>query len=98
MVTKRSRTSFDHRADWLGQKRFFLAELFLENAGPKLIVCDDLYRAQQLADDLENLLDPADVLLFPVEEMLASEMATSSPEFKAQRVLALEALAKQEKS
>ena len=78
-------------------KTLFLAELFLENAGPKLIVCDDLYRAQQLADDLENLLDPADVLLFPVEEMLASEMATSSPEFKAQRVLALEALAKQEK-
>ena len=90
MVTKRSRTSFDHRADWLGQDAF-LAELFLENAGPKLIICDDLYRAQQLADDLENLLDPADVLLFPVEEMLASEMATSSPEFKAQRVLALEA-------
>lgn len=81
-----------------GSAKTLLAELFLENAGPKLIVCDDLYRAQQLADDLENLLDPADVLLFPVEEMLASEMATSSPEFKAQRVLALEALAKQEKS
>ena len=55
--------------------------------------------SQQLADDLENLLDPADVLfVFQSKKMLASEMATSSPEFKAQRVLALGALAKQGKS
>src|SRR5699024_7901735 len=36
------------------------------------------------------------VYLFPVDEMIAEEIATSSPDFKSQRVLALNALVSQE--
>lgn len=77
-------------------KTLFLAENFTAKKVSQIVVCDDLYHAQQLVDDLENVLPPAKVHLFPVEEMMASEMATSSPEFKAQRVLALDALTSEE--
>ncbi|GBG94318.1 transcription-repair coupling factor [Ligilactobacillus salitolerans] len=73
-------------------KTVMLAELFLQKQTTQLIITDDLFHAQQLSDDLTNLLDENSVFLFPVDEMMAEELATSSPDFKRQRVLALEAL------
>ncbi len=54
---------------------------------------DSLFHADQLVNDLSNLLDDDQLFEFPVEEMGAAELATSSPEYKAQRVLALDKLA-----
>lgn len=78
-------------------KTLFLAEEFKNSEGPLLVVCDDLYHAQQLANDLENVLSAKEVKLFQVEETLVAELATSSPEFRATRIEALQALATGEK-
>ena len=76
-------------------KTVMLAELFLEKKQTQIVVTDDLYHAQRLVDDLTNLVDENSVYLFPVDEMIAEEIATSSPDFKSQRVLALNALVSQ---
>ncbi len=73
-------------------KTVMLAELFLEKRKTQVVVTDDLYHAQQVADDLGSLLGDDSVFLFPVDEMMAEEISTSSPDFKSQRVLALNAL------
>lgn len=74
-------------------KTLFLQTLFQELKRPLLIVTSNLYRMQELEDDLKNQVEPGTLYTFPVEEVLAAEMATSSPEFKSQRVQALNALA-----
>ena len=60
---------------------------------PTVVVVDSLFHADQLVNDLSNLIDDDQLFEFPVEEMGAAELATSSPEYKAQRVLALDKLA-----
>ncbi|MFK5705852.1 transcription-repair coupling factor [Ligilactobacillus sp. LYQ139] len=73
-------------------KTLLLAAAFRQSQRPMVVVCDQLFRAQQLVDDLQNVVAPDSVFLFPFEEVLAAEMATSSPEFRAQRIQALNAL------
>ena len=51
---------------------------------PQLVITDSLYHAQELATDLENLLPEEQVFQFPVEEVLAAEVATSSPNYRLQ--------------
>ena len=69
-----------------------LAALHEKLNHPQLIVVDSLYHMQELAADLENLLPETEIYQFPVEEVLAAEVATSSPNYRLQRVLALNAL------
>lgn len=73
-------------------KTVLLAGLFKQRKEPLLIITNDLYHMQQLADDLENLISPQEICQFPVEEILAAEISTSSPDFKEQRICALNAL------
>ena len=75
-----------------GVKPLILQKL-IENQRDILVVTADLYRAQRLVDELERL--DLNVYLFGVEEMLAAELATSSPEFKSQRLQAMHALLNQ---
>ncbi len=70
----------------------YLSALFHQLTHSLLIVTDNLFHASQMVDDLTGLLDDDQVFLFPAEEMMASELATSSPEYRAQRVQALNAL------
>lgn len=63
---------------------------------PILAVTDSLAHMEELAADLENLLPATAVYQFPVEEVLAAEVATSSPNYRLQRVLALNALVHQQ--
>lgn len=63
---------------------------------PLLAVTDSLAHMEELASDLENLLPDTAVYQFPVEEVLAAEVATSSPNYRLQRVLALNALVNQQ--
>ena len=60
---------------------------------PIIVVVDTLFHADQLVNDLANIIDDDQLFEFPVEEMGAAELATSSPEYKSQRVLALNKLA-----
>ncbi|WP_281355378.1 transcription-repair coupling factor [Lentilactobacillus kribbianus] len=69
-----------------------LATIVKNQHQPIIVICDTLYHADQLVSDLVNVLPPDMVYEFPVEEMIAAELATSSPAFRSQRVLALNQL------
>src|SRR5690625_2776350 len=56
---------------------------------PVLLVTNQLIQAQQLYDDLSEFLGEKDLHLYPVNEMIASDIAISSPELKSQRIEAL---------
>ena len=73
-------------------KTVFLSTLLKQSQRPILVVTDSLEHMQDLVDDLENELSADQVFQFPVEESIAMEMATSSPDFRLERVQALNAL------
>ncbi|TFJ92996.1 transcription-repair coupling factor [Lentibacillus salicampi] len=56
---------------------------------PVLLVTHQLVQAQQLYDDLTAFIGDEHVHLYPVNELIASEIAVASPELKAQRIEAL---------
>lgn len=56
---------------------------------PVLLITNQLIQAQQLYDDLSEFIGEKDLHLYPVNEMIASEIAISSPELKSQRIEAL---------
>lgn len=58
---------------------------------PVLLVTHQLLQAEQLFDDLVELAGEDKVHLYPVNELIASEIATASPELKSQRIEALTA-------
>lgn len=73
-------------------KTLILKSIFQQLKKTMLVVTDTLSHAQSLVTDLNNILDEEQVQLFPVEELIATEIATSSPDFQSQRVRALTAL------
>lgn len=73
-------------------KTVFLSALLETVKHPILVVTDSLDHMQEIADDLSNSLPDDQVYQFPVEESIAMEMATSSPDFRLERVQALNAL------
>lgn len=73
-------------------RTLLLASLVRTRQEPLLVVTDSLSQMEELAGDLENLLTADEVYQFPVEEVLAAEVATSSPNYRLQRVQALNAL------
>jgi len=56
---------------------------------PMLVVTHNMFAAQKIAEDLQELLPAGDVLLYPANELVAAEAAVSSPETLAQRIDAL---------
>src|SRR3712207_726911 len=73
-------------------KTALLATLAQQTQTPQLIVVDTLYHLQALVGDVENLIDPDRILAFPTEEVLATEMSTSSRNFRLQRLEAMHGL------
>ncbi|WGI63422.1 SufD family Fe-S cluster assembly protein [Escherichia coli] len=57
------------------------------------IVTHNLYQAQKVTDDLASVMPDRSVLLYPVNELIASEIAVASPELRAQRLDVLNRLA-----
>ncbi|WP_283679344.1 transcription-repair coupling factor [Lentilactobacillus sp. Marseille-Q4993] len=73
-----------------GSARAVFANNILQTIqSPVIVVLETLAAADQFVSDLSSLTDENKVFEFPVEEIGASELATSSPEYKAARVLAL---------
>ncbi|MBN8237489.1 transcription-repair coupling factor [Halobacillus kuroshimensis] len=64
---------------------------------PVILVTHQLIQAQQLYDDMQELADPDQVHLYPVNELIASEIAVASPELRSQRIEALSQWLNQEK-
>lgn len=62
---------------------------------PILLVTHQLIQAQQLYDDLTEF--STDVYLYPVNELISSEMAAQSPELRGQRIDALTEWSNREK-
>ena len=71
-------------------KTLMLAQYFQKLQRSLIVVTANLYYANQLADDLRNVLE--EVYVFPVDEVLSAEMAFSSPEARMQRVATLDAI------
>ncbi|MGM0941383.1 MAG: transcription-repair coupling factor [Bacillota bacterium] len=61
---------------------------------PVLLVTHQLVQAQQLYDDLTAFMGDDDVHLYPVNELIASEIAIASPELRSQRIESLTAWTK----
>lgn len=70
----------------------FTAALYHDLKKSLLIVTHNLYQAQKVYEDLLNLLKE-DVYLYPVNDLIAAEVAIASPELKAQRIDVLNKLA-----
>ncbi|MDR7074857.1 transcription-repair coupling factor [Fictibacillus barbaricus] len=70
-----------------GSARTMLISSLHETTGkPQLVITHNLYQAQKLYEDLASLLGEDKVYLYPVNDLLSSEMAISSPELKSQRI------------
>lgn len=76
-------------------RALLLSALQDKQTRPLLVVTDSMAHMQELADDLGSLVGEERVFQFPVEEVLAAEVATSSPNYRLQRVQSLAALGKQ---
>lgn len=69
----------------------FAASLYKETKKPTLIVTHNLFQAQKIYEDISNIFD-GEVYLYPVNDLIASELAISSPELRAQRIEVLNSL------
>ncbi|WP_017729503.1 transcription-repair coupling factor [Halalkalibacterium ligniniphilum] len=67
-------------------RTLMMATLYRESKRPQLVITHNLYQAQKLYDDLVELVDPDHVYLYPVNDLISSEIAIASPEMKAQRL------------
>ncbi len=74
-----------------------LASLYKSTNRPQLVVTHNLFQAQKIYDDLAELVGEDEVYLYPVNELIASEIAVASPELKGQRIEALNYWAEHEK-
>ena len=70
-----------------GSARSVLMALLNEDKKyPLLVVTHNLYQAQKVYEDLLHLLPEKDVFLYPVNDLVATEVGIASPELKAQRI------------
>lgn len=65
---------------------FFITSAFLRSRKDVFVVLSSLYEAQKYYDKLINMLDESDVLFYPADELITSELLISSIEFKLERI------------
>lgn len=63
--------------------------IFSKKPGKYSIICPNLYNAQKVADFISSLIGNENVLLYPGDDLLRSDLVTSSKEFLAQRLYVL---------
>ena len=67
----------------------FIAALYEQTKRPQLVITHNLYQAQKVYEDLVELVGNEQVFLYPVNDLISSEIAIASPELKAQRLQVL---------
>ncbi|WP_058305652.1 transcription-repair coupling factor [Gracilibacillus massiliensis] len=73
-----------------GSARSMFTSMVQEASNKKtIIVTHQLTQAQQLYEDMLEFTDQQEVHLYPVNELLAAELAIASPELLSQRIAAL---------
>src|SRR5699024_3317622 len=70
-------------------RSLFMATIDQRFTKRQLIVTHQLIHAQQLYEDMIELSDNPDIYLYPVNELIAAEMAVASPELRSERINAL---------
>ncbi|MGM9903644.1 transcription-repair coupling factor [Enterococcus sp. 10A9_DIV0425] len=73
-------------------KTLLFAHAFQKAKKNLIILMPNVYYVNQLAEDLQQVLPPEKIHLFPVDEVQSAEMAFSSPEARAERVATLNTL------
>ena len=71
---------------------FLIASKFQKESKTIFVVLDTLYEAQQYYDKLINMLSPEEVLFYPSDELITSELLVSSIEFKLERNLTIKTI------
>ncbi|MBP1996173.1 transcription-repair coupling factor [Paenibacillus eucommiae] len=67
-------------------RQVMIASLFQDLQRPVCILTHNMFAAQKIAEDLVECLSEDDVLLYPSQELLATEEASASPEMLARRI------------
>ncbi|OZM55841.1 transcription-repair coupling factor [Lottiidibacillus patelloidae] len=67
-------------------RSFYMASLYKRTKKSQIIVTHNLFQAQKLYDDLSELVSENEIFLYPVNDLIASEIAIASPELKGQRL------------
>jgi transcription-repair coupling factor (superfamily II helicase) len=70
-------------------RTLLIASLYEKTKRPQLVLTHNLYQAQKIYDDLSEFISSDDVFIYPVNELISSDIAVASPELKSQRVEAL---------
>jgi transcription-repair coupling factor (superfamily II helicase) len=70
-------------------RQLMLAALYRESKRPAIVLTHNMFQAQKVVEDLVEILPSSEVLLYPANEMIATESATASPETMAQRIQVL---------
>nr|WP_229745663.1 transcription-repair coupling factor [Pullulanibacillus pueri] len=78
-------------------KSLWVSSLYEDRHETILVVTHNLFQAQKLYDDLEGLHSDTEVFLYPVNDLIASDIAVASPELLSQRLQALNYLAENKK-
>ncbi|WP_026673677.1 transcription-repair coupling factor [Alkalihalobacterium bogoriense] len=73
-------------------RTLFMSALYKETKKTQLVVTHNLFQAQKLYEDLTGLMGGEEVFLYPVNELISSEIAIASPEMKSQRIEVLNKL------
>lgn len=74
-------------------RQVLMAALYQESKRPLCIVTHNMYQAQKVFEDLTELVANDQLLLFPANELIGSELAVASPEMLAQRIQVFNRLA-----
>lgn len=71
-----------------------MTALYQETNRPLCVVTHNMFQAQKVYEDLVELVSPEQILLYPGNELIGSELAIASPEMLAQRIHVFNRLAK----
>ena len=83
-------------ASSLSEEALILAASYIQHPRPMLIIKNNAYTAQRMAEKMKNLISEQKCVLFAVEESLRIEAIASSPEAAAERVETLNRLLTEE--
>lgn len=78
-------------------RALFISSIYDQLNHSTIVLTYNLLQAQKMYDDLSQLMEEDSLYLFPANELIAAELGVASPELKAQRIEALNALTRNEK-
>ncbi|WP_100374387.1 transcription-repair coupling factor [Bacillus sp. FJAT-45037] len=73
-------------------RTLLMASLYKETKRTQVVITHNLFQAQKIYNDLIDLVGDESVHLYPVNELISSEIAIASPEMKSQRLEVLNKL------